>query len=1513
MNSFLEEGEDVQIGYWVTNDPYYINGTLERTYIYPPGFDITKYQDPEIRKLFDVNISSGRIIERAKVEHETKTIKEVTINDPMRLFMEGRLWWFGEVKEEPSDNHDRVLVGTPKKLSPASRKLFELGKLENIDISSLVCGFPPGVFIETLKGECTTYGRKIATSLIKTAATRIFADPMQAFMEPISNSFDSYFPDRRIGKFGMGFFSLLYWIFPPRDLTNPNPDSRIEILSFTSSGVYEACLIYTQESGVTLKYFKILKDSKVTSTGSKVTIYPQKPFTSKEAISIYVARFRFLAGCKIVYHHLSDDEFSSSGIVEIIQNDKSKNKFVGISASLDRVIFEDYAEGILEKIFFSSLLIPSVSTKGIDSKDTSPRKPILPSRSFNISGKESILSITISDLVVVELKLVNPNSSVQTQYVISLPSDTRVIVSRDDFIITREISKIIEVSLVNLALKEKDITVLELLVDKYMSTTVNPINRQAFEQAMKKIYSLIKLSVPSQYLLSIYRNLDENVIGSLTYSTLALEKWLSTIYQNSDFRGDKIWLSTIVLRYPEEDIKKITFAGTNSFLFIPSKLILQPDWISIVKASFTEARLYGYDEIGDVSADRYKLREHSKDISDEELRLAETCIYSALALSLFYQIFPKSIPKNIDFAVYEITKRNKTEYHSLMTALNHRIRTMEAYFEYGNGKPLLNNSSNLSFHEGFLALETEYFIWACQNYPKRERLFPPQYHPTADLYEKDYRGFMAKELLKYTNNFRTHIVAFALLEHITDRPDEVAKIAKSLVRDLEAITKIFSHVGFLCEPNLFKYSLPFASFNVLVQKYKNQLLDFPTARSTFSKLELPDPVKSYEFTTSNLINWIFKKEYFGMDYYNLVRSVPEEEKVRLQILSIAVNEATSKSVEDAICAETFQNSMDAMRANPNVPQKLEMFLDVKETINGYEVVYEILDHVGMTEEQFFHLGIPFLSSKAANAVQTGEMGTGFFNVYRRSSKVVILTCKNDKLIKSVDVPLRSSTGKVTDISRTVTVYPADSWIWTSFKSIMGKSYIPKGTSISVYDVFPTKEEAMEVLSSYQSFILNNLRPSPISFDFYLNNIEIKKHHTELVFDNQFYSIRWNEEGDFLPMVCTKGIPLATLFSFSDLEKFPRLDLLYGIIVDLKDEAYTPVHSRSKINLDPRVESIIANCLFLASLRHQTYKYPSWSHTTSESDMRQLTFGKGKTYAPTEYWQNIDRYGSFIYYPFSFTRNPVEVSKKWLENTDRYSVAYIIDSVVEKTKTYEGTKVSNAFNKIAGLVEKDFPTRWLNEEEQTILDIVKPIYDSSIEKYLLVIILKRVAEWFEPKKPNERRPRNNNETKNQKAKPELEKFIKVFSEEYCKLLQTNFKISKPTPEIKVLTEDFPTVLGSYSKFRNRLMIVIDTRKEKEALQAVKLFRESSDPNKVYCSDQLIDNEWWSEYVYDADATISHELEHYRRNDDHDLGGHSDITDELFEVKGIKNFPTACLIVKKNLILQGLLANVWKRLK
>src|SRR3990167_14746 len=105
------------------------------------------------------------------------------------------------------------------KISSSWSNLYSVNLNKPFSLTQLICGRLATNY-ETwlnMNNQCSEISSKIASSMIRVAASRIFADPMQSILELPVNSIDSYRSLREnnqgsIGKFGMGFFSILYWV-----------------------------------------------------------------------------------------------------------------------------------------------------------------------------------------------------------------------------------------------------------------------------------------------------------------------------------------------------------------------------------------------------------------------------------------------------------------------------------------------------------------------------------------------------------------------------------------------------------------------------------------------------------------------------------------------------------------------------------------------------------------------------------------------------------------------------------------------------------------------------------------------------------------------------------------------------------------------------------------------------------------------------------------------------------------------------------------------------------------------------------------------------------------------------------------------------------------------------------------------------------------------------------------------------------------------------------------------------
>jgi hypothetical protein len=575
--------------------------------------------------------------------------------------------------------------------------------------------------------------------------------------------------------------------------------------------------------------------------------------------------------------------------------------------------------------------------------------------------------------------------------------------------------------------------------------------------------------------------------------------------------------------------------------------------------------------------------------------------------------------------------------------------------------------------------------------------------------------------------------------------------------------------------------------------------------------------------------------------------------LKLQILSLAVNEATTKSFEEASVIETFQNSVDAIRMSG---EKREIKIKVMRDPNvETRVIYEIFDAVGMNEEQFFHIGVPFLSSKTPSELQTGEMGTGFFNVYRMSTKVTIKTFdgKGYKLV-SVDVPLRKE-GRVGDIERKIYMESDPNF--------------PKGTSIELIIDFKTKEEALDSIGKFNYVIESILPGCPLDINIFLNDIPLPPFDGTKIFETEFYEIYFSKKKN-VPMIYTKGIPLDLLDKYV---KGVTLNYLFGISVNLKNKGYTPVHSRTKVNLDPKIENFVQQVKLLAGFNYQRRSNLFLQHTNSPGPVIHLKL-------PIEVYFNWDDAGFWLFASYPFQEN-ICVARIVNELVDVYGDQIPGENIHDEIK--KGSKKSS--------------------------DVLNKIKNPHLKKEIADI----VANWFRPKNSiggtsskNIKKP----STKSLKKSLEVPVLVKKFIEAYCKvyssMLSKHFSVRK---NLKVYCDVLGdnSVLGLYYSTENKIEIMIKRELFEDAKSSVEKFMSLRNPNEG------IDGKFWREYLTDSDAVIPHELEHYRRSTTHNQNAsHAEVSEVLFGVADRRSFPNSHLFIRSQLILKGLWENVKKEL-
>ena len=419
---------------------------------------------------------------------------------------------------------------------------------------------------------CTKFSHRLAKSLIRIASTRIFATPEQSILELPVNSLDSYDPERKVGKFGMGFFSILYWLVE-------HPKREMIINSFFrgegESKSYICHLKYTPggEFMFNLNFYK----SCVKRTGTHILLLASEdPFTRHN-----LKQFK---------QELEKIKFTTSSIVALMELDKeidkrfayanfkilnrappdSKNKvFVTLGSKYLEVI--DYASGIPLKVLLTSLFVPSISTKTIKMSNA-----VINATPSTIENGTNIFYILVNEVAVVQLPF---TSQIKRQFdiVLSLPAHIRVPVSRDDVIVAEKNSEAIRTALTQLVVRCEDLKTiypLQKAIQRYLDYTVLPENKRLFSEIFKNLMQTFK----SKHILVNHQSFDmiskllKGCIESQMDDIHKIQRELARIPSQSNiFEGKNVILV--------EGLSEVyTTAGLATYIFVQKKFTSHVNW-----------------------------------------------------------------------------------------------------------------------------------------------------------------------------------------------------------------------------------------------------------------------------------------------------------------------------------------------------------------------------------------------------------------------------------------------------------------------------------------------------------------------------------------------------------------------------------------------------------------------------------------------------------------------------------------------------------------------------------------------------------------------------------------------------------------------------------------------------------------------------------------------------------------------------------------------------------------------
>lgn len=611
------EPQDAEVGFWVK----------DALYVFTPSAKIETAKREylvEIEQLEKLRGCSGwaslyfQIYNQSEVTVISSGI-QISSSEDRPIYRNGRPFYFFETY--PTKRNFEIQAPIPD--SERSELCSLLADHNNVDydMSALICtrfskrtlGW--NELFELMKrctpasvcDPCTHIGYKIAKSLIKIAALRIFADPEQSIMELPVNSLDAYNPDRKIGKFGMGFFSILYWLIG-------HPKRTMTIHSFSKDEKGKRCtyrVVIREIDGVLSFNLVFYPLSEITTTGFRVSLEApfEDPFTLENVneFNSQLKKLSFASGAKILT--ASDllpkpkNKKINRGTIYENKGDLVLNKTTEAGSenqiitfvSLNFILVEDYATGVPLEVMLGSLFVPSISTKTIQLSNTSN---VFFENNSGLqilkSNEKNRLVILVGGIAVVSI---TSDTGFGNIYVIHMPYNTRLPVSRDDIIITPENTQILSTSIEmvfdDLMRTNTNPHPFQNALNKYKDFTPNPENQRIVAKVLSDFFEANKSRLVPEAHIDLYKYLAADFVASNQYDALAIERRLNT--EKTPITN--LWYGVKVLYIPSlPGVQNITNGGLLNYLFISEtyKQKLGAKWVETITTSYFETKLYPY-------------------------------------------------------------------------------------------------------------------------------------------------------------------------------------------------------------------------------------------------------------------------------------------------------------------------------------------------------------------------------------------------------------------------------------------------------------------------------------------------------------------------------------------------------------------------------------------------------------------------------------------------------------------------------------------------------------------------------------------------------------------------------------------------------------------------------------------------------------------------------------------------------------------------------------------------------
>lgn len=281
------------------------------------------------------------------------------------------------------------------------------------------------ILLSKLLGHQNALAQGIVTHQLQNATHHVFKDPLRSFLELVVNSLDSSNPPEEcVGKFGMGFLSILSFLHHPE--TN---GCRIHITTTYrgKNGLHTYEIVITLENGQPAVEFVDCPTEK--TTGTLITIIPNFKAFSKKTLAT-------------IESTLSDLRFFTAGKVKIKK--ENEIKCIGRGAAYKAWVklfprllqVQDKGCGIPEEVARQKLFMPSSSTKTpVEGADALHLPYFVPQQ----NDRPSSVLFLIGGVIIFSAPLDDP--LITGDLVVPLSKKTSPVLSRDgiDFILPTKI------------------------------------------------------------------------------------------------------------------------------------------------------------------------------------------------------------------------------------------------------------------------------------------------------------------------------------------------------------------------------------------------------------------------------------------------------------------------------------------------------------------------------------------------------------------------------------------------------------------------------------------------------------------------------------------------------------------------------------------------------------------------------------------------------------------------------------------------------------------------------------------------------------------------------------------------------------------------------------------------------------------------------------------------------------------------------------------------------------------